>query len=287
MQPHSSRCERLGNSAKRQLSSFRRRSLAQNLAQSGVILPQRRTLALEMLSRRPVKGAVPWKACTFRDQTVYVRVLDDGKPIVRRGCVEIRYKLGATKSYRPSRENIEEIDSTPVLPDSEMGGSAPAAKAGASHLKEVPSSPAGPETIVIYTDGACSGNPGPAGTGIVIQQSGKMTKISEFFPDGTNNMAELSAILGALVELNEEECLRPIHLYTDSAWCLGVLIGGWKAKTNLKLIESIKAQIERCPKLEMLKVKGHAGIEGNEEADYLATRAIRRESGSRDVRARA
>lgn len=214
-------------------------------------------------------------------------MLDDGKPIVRRGCVEVRYKLGATKSYRPSRENIEELESTPIIPDSEMGGSGGAQASGkASHLKEVPSSPAGPETIVIYTDGACSGNPGPAGAGMVIQQAGKLTKISEFYPDGTNNMAELSAILGALVELDEQECQRPIHLYTDSAWCLGVLIGGWKAKTNLKLIESIKEQIARCPNLEMLKVKGHAGIEGNEEADYLATRAIRRESGSRDIKTR-
>lgn len=231
---------------------------------------------------------MPWKACNFRDQTVYVRVLDDGKPIVRRGCVEVRYKLGATKSYRPSRENIEELDSTPIIPDSEMGGSAASSTAGkAKHLKEVPSTPAGPDTIVIYTDGACSGNPGPAGSGVVIQQAGKLTKISEFFPDGTNNMAELSGILCALAELDDQECTRPIHLYTDSAWCLGVLVGGWKAKTNLKLIEKIKEQMGRCTNLEMLKVKGHAGIEGNEEADYLATRAIRRESGSHDVKLRA
>lgn len=228
---------------------------------------------------------VPWKACTFRDQTVYVRVLADGKPIVRKGCVEIRYKLGATKSYRPSRENIEEQDDAKVLPDSEMGGSA-SASASAKHLKETPSTPVGPDTIVIYTDGACSGNPGPAGSGVLITQTGKQTRISEFFPDGTNNMAELSAILSALTELDDQECQRPIHLYTDSAWCLGILVGGWKAKTNLKLIERIKEQMTRCPQLEMLKVKGHAGIEGNEEADYLATRAIRRESGSKDVKTR-
>jgi ribonuclease HI len=54
--------------------------------------------------------------------------------------------------------------------------------------------------------------------------------------------------------------------YTDSGWSLGVLIGGWKAKTNLELIEAIRGRLAKFPKLELLKVKGHAGQEGNEES---------------------
>lgn len=232
---------------------------------------------------------MPWKECQFRDQTVYVRVMEDGKPIVRRGCVEIRYKLGARKSYRPSRENIEDIEGAKTVPDAEMGGGAAGASAGnaASHLKETPSTPAGPETIVIYTDGACSGNPGPAGAGVYIQHPKYKARIGRFYGEGTNNMAELSAILGALEYLEEGDQNAPIHLYTDSAWCLGVLIGGWKAKTNLALITAIKEKMALFSTLEMLKVRGHAGIEGNEEADYLATRAIRREEDSTDKKVKA
>lgn len=232
---------------------------------------------------------MPWKECRFRDQTVYVRVMEDGKAIVRRGCVEIRYKLGARKSYRPSRENIEEFEGAKVVDDAEMGGSSSGAASGktASHLRESPSTPAGADTIVIYTDGACSGNPGPAGAGIFIQHPQYTSKIGQFFGEGTNNMAELSAILGALEALDPGDQQAPIHLYTDSAWCLGVLIGGWKAKTNLALIQAIQEKMQLFTQLEMLKVRGHAGIPGNEEADYLATRAIRREEDTTDKKPRA
>ena len=62
--------------------------------------------------------------------------------------------------------------------------------------------------------------------------------------------------------------------------------GGWKAKTNMELIGKIKEMIEACPKLEMLKVRGHAGQAGNEEADYLATMAVRREDSTTRERPR-
>lgn len=220
---------------------------------------------------------MPWKQYEFKGQEVYVRVLPSGKPIVHRGRVELRYKLGATKSYRASPDNLVDIEGD-VVADDVMSGSGRSA-AGAKALRETPQTPPDENTIVIHTDGACSGNPGPAGIGVYLERPEETIEISEYIGSGTNNIAELSAILRALQTLREEEDRdRSIHLYTDSGWSLGVLIGGWKAKTNLELIGEIQEELRKYPKLELLKVRGHAGQDGNEEADSLATMAVRRET---------
>ncbi|TPV94593.1 MAG: ribonuclease HI [Myxococcales bacterium FL481] len=228
---------------------------------------------------------MPWRRYHFKDQEVFVRVLESGKPIVRRNLIELRYRLGATKSYRTSPDNVEAIDDE-VLPDSEMGTTAGTAASTAA-LREAPQAPVTADTIVIYTDGACSGNPGPAGVGVYLQRPDKVIEIGEFIGSGTNNIAELTAILRALEVLDPDaDAGASIHLYTDSAWSLGVLIGGWKAKANLELIAAIKDKMAAFSQLELLKVKGHAGVEGNEEADNLATMALRREDSLRRERPR-
>ena len=221
---------------------------------------------------------MPWKQYEFKGQTVYVRVLPTGKPIVRHGRVELRYKLGARKSYRASPDGLVEMEGE-IIADTEMSGSQGAAATTAA-LRETPSTPPDDDTIIIYTDGACSGNPGPAGIGVLVQRPDEMVEISEFLGSGTNNIAELTAILKALRTLREDENDRLIHLYTDSGWSLGVLIGGWKAKANVELIEEIREEMKRFTRLELLKVRGHAGHDGNEEADRLATQATRREASS-------
>ena len=227
---------------------------------------------------------MPWKRFEFRGQTVFVRVLQTGKPIVRKGLVEFRYKLGASKSYRSHRDGLDELpDDDELIEDAEFGGRAQVPKKGP---KEAPDNPRTPETVIIFTDGACSGNPGPAGLGVWIRRPDSVLEYGEFVGSATNNIAELSAILKGLEEISEEEAKGRVHLYTDSAWCLGVLVGGWKAKANLALINKIKEQMERFEDLELLKVKGHAGNYGNEEADRLATTAVRREDSSRKQRKR-
>lgn len=220
---------------------------------------------------------MPWKAFDYRGDKVWVRVLDSGKPIVHRGLVEFRYKQGAIKSYKTQRENFEDWDPEEVLSDEDFGGqtSTPSTK-----LREDPTVPADADTIVIHTDGACSGNPGPAGIGVHILRPGSVTEISEFIGEATNNVAELRAILCAIEQLGDDERERRIHLYTDSGWSLGVLVGGWKAKKNVALIDKIKARLPEFPNLELLKVRGHAGQDGNEEADALATKAVRIEDSS-------
>ncbi|MBL8974133.1 MAG: ribonuclease HI [Myxococcales bacterium] len=227
-----------------------------------------------------------WKQFQFKDQTVFVRVLATGKPIVHRGRVEMRYRLGATKSYRAAPDNLIETDGE-ILPDEEFGG-APVPAVASQAVREDPVKPAGPATIVIHTDGACSGNPGPAGIGVFFERpDGEILEHSEFIGEGTNNIAELTAILRALEMLKPEEQEAHVLLYTDSAWSLGVLVGGWKAKANLELITAIKERMLSTPDVELLKVRGHAGHSGNEEADALATMAVRRESTTTRTRRRS
>lgn len=227
-----------------------------------------------------------WKQFQFKDQTVFVRVLATGKPIVHRGRVEMRYRLGATKSYRAAPDNLIETDGE-ILPDEEFGG-APVPAVASQAVREDPIKPAGPATIVIHTDGACSGNPGPAGIGVFFERpDGEILEHSEFIGEGTNNIAELTAILRALEMLRPEEQSAHVLLYTDSAWSLGVLVGGWKAKANLELITAIKERMVGTPDVELLKVRGHAGNSGNEEADALATMAVRRESTTTRTRRRS
>jgi ribonuclease HI len=226
---------------------------------------------------------MPWRRYEFKGQEVWVRVLATGKPIVNRGRVEVRYRVGARKSYRAAPENLVDVGGE-TIPDAEMSGTDPAA--AAADIREAPSEPADDETIVIYSDGACSGNPGPAGIGVVIARPTEMIEISEFLGSGTNNIAELAAIHRGLASLPEEDCERRVHLYTDSGWSLGVLIGGWKAKANLEWIAKVREQMERFPRLELLKVRGHAGVPENEEADRLAVMAVRSEASKTRTRPR-
>jgi len=83
----------------------------------------------------------------------------------------------------------------------------------------------------------------------------------------------LEAIRVGLSELKDTRLA--VRLYTDSAYAHGVLTLGWKAKKNQALIHSIKARMAVLKDLSIIKVKGHAGDEGNERADRLATAAIK------------
>jgi len=229
---------------------------------------------------------MPWKRFDFKGQAVYVRVLATGKPIVHRGRVEVRYRLGTSKSYRAGPENLIDVGGDEIVSDEDMGGGPKEQTGSQAALRESPVVPADEDTIIIYTDGACSGNPGPAGIGVLLQRPDEIVEVSEFIGSGTNNIAELSAILRGLQQLREDELERAIHLYTDSGWSLGVLIGGWKAKANLELIAEIKEHLEKLPKIELLKIRGHAGLDGNEDADRLATMAVRRETSMTRARKR-
>jgi ribonuclease HI len=147
--------------------------------------------------------------------------------------------------------------------------------------------------VVIYTDGACSGNPGPGGWGAVLQGSGKERELCGGDPLTTNNRMELMAAIQALEALQ-----RPttVTLYTDSKYLLDGItkwIHGWQrngwltsAKKPVKnddLWRRLTAAMSRH-EVTWKWVKGHAGDPGNERADELARRGIEEATGAIQAR---
>ena len=125
--------------------------------------------------------------------------------------------------------------------------------------------------IKIYADGACSGNPGPAGAGVFMKYGEHTKEFSVYLGKQTNNIAELAAVKIGLENLKVYDI--PIQIFTDSQYSIGVLSLGWKAKANLELIKEIKQLMDKFTMIEFIKVKGHSGEYGNEIVDKLAVKA--------------
>lgn len=238
---------------------------------------------------------MPWVIAKLREQRVYARSDEQGKLVSEGGRVEIRYKPNDGRMYRAATHNLDVIDPT-ALPDdtcapaegvqkekSETGGSAPGEAAKKKRSKkskkwpEPKTMPSEEGEFVVYTDGACSSNPGPAGLGVVWLGPEGRSELSEFLGHGTNNIAELAAIGRALTRIPNA---APATIHTDSRYSIGVLQDGWKAKANQDLVASIRTQLEAHPRVRLVHVKGHAGIELNERADELARRAVETRSDS-------
>ena len=138
-------------------------------------------------------------------------------------------------------------------------------------------------TVVIYTDGACSGNPGPGGWGAFLSYNGTERELSGGEPDTTNNRMELMAAIVALETLK-----RPcqVTLYTDSKYVMQGITewiarwkkNGWRtaAKKPVKNDDLWRRLDEALTphRVDWQWVKGHAGDPGNERADQLARDAV-------------
>tara|TARA_Y100001970_G_scaffold29255_1_gene36117 strand:+ start:3660 stop:4094 length:435 start_codon:yes stop_codon:yes gene_type:complete len=137
--------------------------------------------------------------------------------------------------------------------------------------------------VDIYTDGACSGNPGPGGWGVLIQLDDKNIELSGGDNETTNNRMELMAAIKALEKINKD---YKINLYTDSnyvkdgitSWISNWKKNSWKTANkkevkNKDLWIRLDAAIEGKD-ISWIWVKGHAGNAGNEQADYLARSAL-------------
>ena len=139
--------------------------------------------------------------------------------------------------------------------------------------------------MVIYTDGACKGNPGPGGWGVFLKSGGHEKELWGGERETTNNRMELTAVIEALAALT-----RPcqVSLYLDSEyvrkgiteWIHGWKTKGWKTAAkqpvkNADLWQKLDALVHGGQhKIEWHWVKGHAGDPGNERADALANRGV-------------
>lgn len=232
--------------------------------------------------------SMPWARAVLRGQRVLARVRADGTFDAASGRVEIRYKPSDPRAYRAAVRNLEKMEGEEILPDDacvpgeeaptkgeKRSGRAEKAEKKATAASAIGPVPAGAWTV--YADGACSGNPGPAGLGIVIVgPDGATHEGYEYLGIGTNNIAELTAILRA-AELVPDAANAVVH--TDSQYSIGVLTKGWKAKANQDLVASVKDALARRKASgtpwRLQYVPGHAGVPLNERADELAREAVR------------
>ena len=138
--------------------------------------------------------------------------------------------------------------------------------------------------VAIWTDGACSGNPGPGGWGAILEYAGNTRELNGGARDTTNNRMELTAAIEALLSL-KRPCV--IDLFTDSSYVRGGITGwlagwkrnGWKTADkkpvkNVELWQALEDAAERHA-VTWHWVKGHAGDPMNERADELAREGMR------------
>ena len=135
--------------------------------------------------------------------------------------------------------------------------------------------PSNDSPFTVHIDGAARGNPGPAACAFVIVRGGAVVhETATRMGTATNNVAELTAILRGLEAVEDPDA--EVEIRTDSGYSIGVLQKGWKAKANPELIATIKKELAKRPKVKLVYVPGHAGVDLNERADQLAREAISR-----------
>lgn len=136
--------------------------------------------------------------------------------------------------------------------------------------------------VILYTDGACSGNPGPGGYGAILIYNGVEKEISDGEPDTTNNKMEMMGVIKGLEAL-KEPC--NVTVYSDSAYIVNSINNGWiynwKKNNWIKSDKSKAKNIDLWEKLlklmdfhdvKFVKVKGHSDNEYNNRCDRLAVK---------------
>jgi ribonuclease HI len=139
------------------------------------------------------------------------------------------------------------------------------------------------DSVIVYTDGACKGNPGPGGWGALLRWKGHEKELFGGERATTNNRMELTAVIEALSALKSR---RQVAVYTDSAYVkngITTWIHGWKQRGWRTADKKPVKNVELWQRLEALAaqhdvqwhwVRGHDGDPGNERADALANRGV-------------
>lgn len=225
----------------------------------------------------------------FRNDAVWVLVGDDGRPVLDRdGRAEMKYRENDTKTYRPGPANLSPAPEGAEVLRAETTAP-PRRAARPSRPRAIDHSPASPDgaeggalttatpPIMVWTDGACSGNPGPMGIGVVVTEGSWRQEVGEYLGVGTNNIAELVAIERGLEVAAPRLAAgaRRVRVHSDSSYAIGLLDKGWKAKANQELVARIRRALAAFPApVTFVKVAGHAGVPENERCDQLARRAV-------------
>jgi len=207
----------------------------------------------------------------FKGNKVWLATGINNKPKLKNGKVLIKYQLDQKHEYWVHEKSIQSLD---TLKNEKRSEKKRTYKTVFSADKpdsdiEIDSNKA----VLVYTDGASSGNPGHSGIGVFFKYKSHEKELSKYIGIATNNIAELEAIRAGLLELKETK--KPVRVITDSNYAYGLLVLGWKAKKNIHIVQSIKKIISNFNDLKFIKVRGHAGDAGNERADFLATSAIK------------
>jgi len=217
-----------------------------------------------------------WKRMCFKNNKVWVAVDPKDRPQIKKDKVLIKYQLDQAHEYLIRPESLRPLPERGGCKQRSSGKKPSSSPQKTRRNKTIDTLADDKETIHVYTDGASSGNPGPAGIGIYLQYGMHEKEISQYIGVATNNIAELEAIRVGLAEIKNPEL--PVRVYTDSSYALGLLTLGWKPKKNQDIVKSIKKVMGNFKDLTFVKVKGHAGNKGNETADRLATGAIKKRS---------
>jgi len=225
---------------------------------------------------------MPWLRHRLRDADVWAKV-DANAALIKdpEGRVEIVYKPAAgARIYRAGARNLTPAPGSDLVEIDAGEPAEPRPQARPGTGKAGPRETAAPANAIhVWTDGACSGNPGRAGLGVVVVGDGTgQREISEYLGEATNNIAELSAILRGLESVSDRT--RPVIVYSDSAYSIGLLTQNWKAKKNIELVKQLRELCRQFADLRFVKVLAHSGIPLNERVDELATSAIGRRSNS-------
>jgi ribonuclease HI len=199
----------------------------------------------------------------------------------------MKYRETDNKTYRPGPANLSPAPpgEEPTRPAETTTSRRPArarsravvdAAAGGAPEEGDPLTTATP-AIMVWTDGACSGNPGPMGIGVVVTEGSWRQEVGEYLGVGTNNIAELVAIERGLEVAAPRLAAgsRRVRVHSDSSYAIGLLDKGWKAKANQEVVARIRKALAAFPApVTFVKVAGHAGVPENERCDQLARRAV-------------